>query len=155
MWTRRCSIILSIKNKPISTTIELFNRQNRIRSKEFAERKLETYKRYLQGIESDGGIFGIPKERRRLCEEDAMWRCHDEESAPDAAGIMRAKEETKQTIDTVDKTIKKMIKDKKRINLILFQKIRYFMSFCIVIRKFRQQIETSKDNRKVSRRLVI
>lgn len=48
----------------LENDIEIYNRTGKERSLQFAVKKRERYKKILNGIEQNGGIFGMPKEIR-------------------------------------------------------------------------------------------
>ncbi|WP_170972194.1 tyrosine-type recombinase/integrase [Bacillus yapensis] len=50
--------------------IKLYIKQGKERSLEFAQKKKENYQKILDGIEQNGGFYGIPKEKRELTSEE-------------------------------------------------------------------------------------
>lgn len=50
--------------------IEIYKRKGRTRSIELTEHRLDRYKKILQDIKTNGGIFGIPKDKREYINEE-------------------------------------------------------------------------------------
>ncbi|MFG3613371.1 tyrosine-type recombinase/integrase [Rummeliibacillus stabekisii] len=54
--------------------IILYKRQGRVRSVELSEKRIQNYKKILSEIKGNGGIFGIPKDKREIFEDERILK---------------------------------------------------------------------------------
>jgi len=54
--------------------IILYKRQERFRSVELSEKRIENYKKILSEIKENGGVFGIPKDKREFIEDERILK---------------------------------------------------------------------------------